>query len=166
VADPSFRIEGLTPTHQVGAFSCGDPEIDDYLHTRALFEQGQGLSRVYLLIEGEQVVRGYFTLSPLSIRLDEALLTTVGLASASYPAIGGYLLGRLGVDRKRQGRGIGKALVARASQIAARQQRIVGGVFLAVDAKTDRLARWYEGLGFKRLNPARRRLVLPLGALR
>ncbi len=95
-----------------------------------------------------------------------ALLTTVGLPPASYPAIGDYLLGRLGVDRKLQGRGIGKAPVARASQIAARQQRIVGGVFLAVDAKTDRLARWYEALGFKRLNPARRRLVLPLGTLR
>ncbi len=166
MADPSCHIEGLTPTHQVGAFSCGDPEIDDYLHARALAEQSQGLSRAYLLIEGEQVVRGYFTLSPLSIRPDEALLTTLGLAPAPYPAVGGYLLGRLGVDRKLQSRGIGTALVARASQIAARQQPIVGGVFLAVDAKTDRLARWYEVLGFKRLSPARRRLVLPLGTLR
>jgi GNAT superfamily N-acetyltransferase len=161
---PQFRVEGLAPTHKVGAFSCGDSEIDEYLHNLALVEQSQGLSRVYGLVDRDEI-RGYFTLSPISIRLDEALLTTLGLAAVPYPQIGGFLLGRLGVDKSLQGQGIGKALVARASQIAARQQPIVGGVFLAVDAKTDRLVAWYEELTFKRLSPTRRRLILPLGTV-
>jgi hypothetical protein len=40
----------------------------------------------------------------------------------------------------------------------------VGGAFLAVDPKSDKLLAWYEGLdfGFRRLDPSRRRIVVKL----
>jgi ribosomal protein S18 acetylase RimI-like enzyme len=72
------------------------------------------------------------------------------------------LLGRLGVDRSLQGQGIGEALVMRVAQLAKREAEVVGGAFLAVDPKTDRLLRWYERQEFSRLSTKTRRMVLLL----
>src|SRR3712207_7845596 len=113
--------------------------------------------------DGRSVI-GYFTLSPLSIALDVRLLTALGLAEGKipYPQVGGYLLGRLGVHTSYQRQGIGEALVAIAVEHARRGRAEVGGVYIAVDAKTDRLVEWYERLGFRRLAPNRHRLVMRL----
>lgn len=107
---------------------------------------------------------GYFSLSPLSIPLAPAILETLGLASAPYRAIGGYLLGKLGVAADHQGEGLGRSLVAAAIKIAKRARSEAGGAFLAVDPKNDRLLVWYESLdfGFRRLSPGKRRIILKL----
>jgi hypothetical protein len=49
--------------------------------------------------------------------------------------------------------------------MAARQRDVTGGVFLAVDAKSDWLVSWYEQLSFRRLDAKRRRLLLSLASL-
>ena len=41
----------------------------------------------------------------------------------------------------------------------------VGGVALAIDAKDDRAAAWYEGAGALRLLDSPRQLVLPLATI-
>ena len=84
------------------------------------------------------------------------------MGTVPYPAIGGFLLGRLGVQTSLQGKGVGEALVMRAAQIAKREAEVVGGVFLAVDPKTDRLVAWYSRQDFIRLGGQTRRMVLPL----
>lgn len=169
---PPFRLETLTADHPVRSFRCGTrpgaEDIERFLQERALAEQASGLSSVMLAIdpvaqENERIV-GFFTLSPLSVALSPAVLTAMGLADAPYRTAGGYLLGRLGVSGERQGQGLGAVLVAAAIRVARRAKRETGGVFLAVDPKNDALLAWYEQLqfGFRRLDPARRRLVLPL----
>ena len=59
---------------------------------------------------------------------------------------------------------MGASLVAAAIKIARDVRGEVGGVFLAVDPKNDRLLAWYEQLefGFRRLDPAKRRIILKL----
>ena len=123
-----------------------------------------GLSSVTVAIDpsAPDTVVGFFTLSPLSIRIDPRLLAAVGLDAVPYPSVGGYLLGRLGVDVEYQGQGIGQALVAVAISQARQGRAGTGGVFMAVDAKDDGLVAWYERLGFARLGPHTRRLVLRL----
>jgi ribosomal protein S18 acetylase RimI-like enzyme len=163
---PPLRLEQLTAQHPIAAFSCGDAAIDRFLHSQALSEQTLGLSSVMLAIGGDdnRSVIGYFTLSPLSIPLDVRLLTALGLPKDKipYPQVGGYLLGRLGVHTAYQRQGIGEALVAIAVEHARRGRAGAGGVYLAVDAKTDRLVGWYERLGFRRLALGRHRLVIRL----
>ena len=55
------------------------------------------------------------------------------------------------------------ALVMRAAQIAKQEASIVGGMFLAVDPKDDRLVTWYAKQDFLRLGQRTRRMILPLG---
>jgi len=155
-------IVPLAPTHKVGAFACGDADIDRFLHDLAVAEQALGLSQVYVVSDTANEVVAYFTLSPLAIRVEPALLERLHIGAAPYPAIGGFLLGRLGVATSLQGQGVGEALVMRAAQIAKREARIVGGMFLAVDPKSDRLAMWYGRQDFAALGPRTRRMVLPL----
>ncbi|MBI4419777.1 MAG: GNAT family N-acetyltransferase [Gemmatimonadetes bacterium] len=161
-----YNFTVLAPTHDVGAFSSGRPEIDEYLLHRASVDQALNLCQVFVMADDSGRVRGYGTLSPVSMRVEGVLLNTIGITGVPYRNIGGYLLGRMGVDKRIQGRGIGSAIVARVAQIAARQRDITGGVFLAVDAKDEPLVQWYQKLGFVRLAPApKMRLVMPLASV-
>lgn len=155
----------LTPTHQVRTFTCGDADIDRFLHDRAAIEQALRLSQVYVTVDAGGAVCGYFTLAPLAVRVEPSFLVSLGVGAVPYPSIGGFLLGRLGVATALQGRGIGEALVMRAAQIAKREAGFVGGVFLAVDPKDDRLMQWYAMQSFVALGGKGRRMVLPLRAV-
>lgn len=165
----NYGFSVLAPTHNVGAFSCGHAEIDDYLHIRASQEQAAGLCQVYVVTDDANRVWAYGTLSPLSLRVDGNLLKAVGMTQSPppYAQVGGYLLGRLGTDQTVQHGGIGASVVARLSKIAAQLRPITGGVFLAVDPKEDWLVNWYVRLGFVRLSPdpSRRKMVLPLASV-
>lgn len=158
-----FRLERLTHSHVVSEFSSGHAAIDDYLRVRALAEQTLGLASVTVAVEvRSDAVIGFFSLSPLSIRIDARVLTALGVGAVPYPSVGGYLLGRLGVEKGYQGRTIGQALVAVATDIARTGRKDTGGVFLAVDAKSDSLVGWYEQLGFSRLGPNSHRCLMLL----
>ena len=176
VTGPRFRLLPLASGHDVQHFTCGDrpgaAEIDEYLTANALADQKAGLSQVWLAVDTggttpAMAIAGYFTLSPLSVPVDDAVLAHLGLTTLPYRHVGGYLLGRLGVAVAFQGHGLGPLLIVAAIKIARKASAEVGGAFLAVDPKNDRLLVWYERLdfGFRRLDPqksTRRRLVLRL----
>jgi GNAT superfamily N-acetyltransferase len=170
---PPFSLVRLEARHPVANFTCGTrpgaAEIDEYLKAHALTEQAQGLSSVWLAVDNDgqamtSPIAGYFSLSPLSIRLSDSLLESVGLSDVQYRTIGGYLLGRLGVAAHLQGKGLGAVLIAVAIKIARQVRNEAGGAFLAVDPQSAELLAWYErlGFGFRRLDPSRARLVLRL----
>jgi len=158
-------IVPLAPRHKVGAFVCGDADIDRFLHDLAVAEQSLGLNQVYVVPGPDDEVLAYFTLSPVTVRVELTLLAHLRIDAAPYPAIGGFLLGRLGVATRLQRQGVGEALVMRAAQIAKREAKVVGGMFLAVDPKDDRLATWYAKQDFVALGPRTRRMVIPLRAV-
>ena len=109
---------------------------------------------------------GFFSLSPVSIRIAPAVMTALAI-SAPYHMIGGWLLGRLGVAHRHQGKGIGRLLTASAINTAAALSRHTAGVILAVDPVNEAVMHWYLGLdfGFQRLapnDPGIRRLAMRL----
>lgn len=168
---PRFQLRPISGDDPVAEFTCGTRDgaraIDAYLRTQALTDHRAQLSSVWIAVDPtasdtSQRIVGFFTLAPLSIPLSSALLATIELPSAPYPAVGGYLLGRLGVAAHAQGSGVGNALAYSAKRIAHLVSRDAGGAFIAVDAKNDALIAWYERLGFRRLDPSRRRLVARL----
>jgi GNAT superfamily N-acetyltransferase len=165
----SFRLERLDERHHVSTFTCGSrpgaADIDDFLRTRALAEQSEGLSSTTVVVDTSSLgIVGFFTLSPLSIGIDTEVRSALGLGEARYARVGGYLLGRLGVAVEHQGRDFGELLVERAIDAAQRAQHAVGGAFLAVDAKNERLLAWYLnlGFGFQRLHAGSRRIITRL----
>jgi len=77
----------------------------------------------------------------------------------------GFRLARLAVDRSVQGRSLGGQLLLSAGGRCLRAAAEVGGVVLVIDAKSDRVARWYASYGAVALLDAPLTLLLPLSTI-
>ena len=81
-----------------------------------------------------------------------------------YPTVPAVRIGRLAVDQKFQGRGLGAALLADA---ATRTLKADAAPFtLLVDAKNDQSVAFYQRFGFRVLTSQPRTLFLPLATAR
>ena len=106
------------------------------------------------------VVLGYYTISPGAIAFAKAPASlTKSLGRYEVPI---FRLGRLAVAVIMPGKGLGGDLLLAAGARALAVAREVGGVALAIDAKDERAARWYERFGALRLLDDPLELVLPL----
>jgi GNAT superfamily N-acetyltransferase len=136
--------EALNESHLLDQFECGEPTLDDWLRRRALANQASGASRTYVTCRGFQVV-GYYALATGGITSNEA----PGRLRRNMPdPIPVIVLGRLAIDRREQGKGLGALLlrdaVARTYQIAQN----VGVAGMLVHALSQDAKQFYEHWGF------------------
>ncbi len=171
----TWTLVRLRDDHPVAEFTSGTrpgcADIDAYLRDSALVEQASRLSAVWIVEDAAaaspaECIVGFFTLSPVSVRLDDTLMTSIGI-TAPYRMFGGWLLGRMGLAQRHQRRDLGRLLVASAIQIARTLSEETAGPLLVVDPKNDQLLQWYLRLdfGFRRIAPTdarMRRLALKL----
>jgi len=73
-----------------------------------------------------------------------------------------FRLGRLAIDLSAQGQGLGGELLLAAGARALAVAAEVGGVALAIDAKDEAAARWYQRFGALALLDDPLKLILPL----
>ena len=67
----TFRVEPLAERHELDRFSCGNPELDQWLQQHARHATAQG-TRTYVLIdEDDDSVAGYFSIAPHLLERDE-----------------------------------------------------------------------------------------------
>jgi GNAT superfamily N-acetyltransferase len=148
--------------HDRAALDCGDPDLNIYLqrHARQNHERGGAKCFVAVPAETPALIVGFYTLSPASLEYSRTpALAKKGLARYDVPV---FRLGRLAVDQKLQGRGLGGALLLRAAARCICVANDVGGVGLLIDAKNERTAQWYASYGALPLLDAPLSLVLPL----
>lgn len=81
-----------------------------------------------------------------------------------YPAIPAVRMGRLAVDRRYRGRGLGAALLVNALRRATRSE--IPAVALTVDAKDEGAAAFYGHFGFQSLTHDPLALFLPLATVK
>jgi len=108
-------------------------------------------------------VLGYYAVSPGAVeyaRVPAAIARKLGRYETPV-----FRLGRLAVSLTMQGQRIGSALLFAAGRRAIAVAAEVGGVALAIDAKDERAAAWYERFGALRLVDDPLRLMLPLAAI-
>lgn len=134
----------LTAAHQLTGFESGEPTLDHWLKHRALRNQGSGASRTYVLCADGQVM-AYYCLATASIMSEQA----TGRIRRNMPdPIPAMVLGRLAVDQRWQGQGIGKALLRDAVLRTVQVSEIVGVRALLVHALTDSAVGFYQSHGF------------------
>ncbi len=108
-------------------------------------------------------ILGFYSIAPAALgheRLPEAMRR--GLTRDEVP---GYRLVRIATHTDVQGQGLGGQLLATAARRCIFAAVEVGAVILIIDAKNDRLARWYESYGAIPLQDAARSLVLSLATV-
>jgi GNAT superfamily N-acetyltransferase len=161
-----WREEGLTRRHDRAGFDCGVPALNEYLerYARQNHESGGAKTFVAVAPETPAMVLGYYTISPGALAFARApAAITRKLGRYEVPV---FRLGRLAVSLAAQGRGLGGDLLLAAGERALAVAQEVGGVALAIDAKDERAAAWYERFGALRLLDDPLRLVLPLETIR
>ena len=124
-----------------------------------------GGAKTFLAIEDpdKKTILGFYSLSPASVEYARTPeIVRRGLAHYDVPV---FRLARLAVDRKVQGQGLGGQLLLAAGRRCLLAAAEVGGVALLIDAKNERVARWYAGYGAVPLADAPLSLLLPLATI-
>ncbi len=136
----------LNAKHELSAFDCGVPALNNYLNKFALQNQQSQSARTYVATRGECVV-GYYTLAAASARREETPPRVAkGLAAHPVPVI---LLARLAVDAGEKGKGLGTGLLKDALLRAVQAADIVGCRAVMVHAKDEGASAFYRRFGFE-----------------
>lgn len=125
----------------------------------------RGAAITYVLCEAAspQVVT-FYSVSAHSIGFT-LLPEDVARRLARYPSVSALLIGRLAVDERRQGQGLGREVLLRALARATRLSEEIGVAAVVVDALDDATAGFYAKYGFAPLVDGERRLFLPVRSL-
>ncbi|MBM2715619.1 GNAT family N-acetyltransferase [Mesorhizobium caraganae] len=134
----------LTEAHDLELFQSGTASLDQWLRRRARANQVNGASRTYVVaLEGRVV--GYYCLSSGGLDLADA----PGSIRRNMPdPIPVAVLGRLAVDQRWQGTGLGAALLQDAALRAAQAAAILGVRGLLVHAISEEAKGFHEHYGF------------------
>jgi len=151
--------------HDRQAFDCGNEALNDFLRRYARKSHELGGSKTFLAIDDtdQKTILGFYSLSPASM----SYARTPELIRRSLPRhdVPGFRLARLAVESKFQGRGMGGQLLLAAGRRCLLAAAEVGGVVLVIDAKNERVAKWYAGYGAIPLLDAPLSLLLPLATI-
>ena len=148
----SLRIVGLERHHDRADFDCGEPQLNAYLQRLARQQAQRDFSRTYVAqlpdeTPGEAArIQGFYAISAGSIDFKNL---PAGLKLPRYP-VPVARMGRLAVDLRAQGQGVGAALLAHAMQLSATLAQQIGVYALVVDAKHEAAAAFYARYGFQR----------------
>jgi GNAT superfamily N-acetyltransferase len=136
--------------------------LDRYLHTQARQDMQRYLAQVFVLVaEDQATIQGYYTLSNSSLLLSE-LPEALRSRLPRYPKIPVTLLGRLAVDRRYQGQGIGRWLLVDALHRSARQAAQIASLAVVVDAIDETAVAFYQKYHFLPLPETPRTLFLEM----
>lgn len=164
---PPWREEPISKAHDRKAFDCGDADLNRFLRDHARRNHDQGASKTFLAINADdgREILGFYSLSPVSVEFDRTPeVVTKGLPRYDVPM---FRLGRLAVATAYQGKGrLGGQLLLAAGRRCLAVAEQVGGVALLIDAKTERVARWYASYGAVPLPSQPLCLILPLRTIR
>ena len=160
-----WHEEPLRKRHDRASFDCGEKALNDFLQRHAHQSHELGGAKTFLAIDADdgKTICGFYSLSPASLayaRTPE--LVRRGLARHEVP---GFRLARLAVDLRFQGQGLGGQLLLAAGRRCLQAAAEVGGVILVIDAKNERVAKWYASYGAVPLIDTPLTLVFPLATV-
>ena len=144
MSGPVGPPQPLTSAHDVSAFDCAVPELNDWLKRRALQSEGSRASRAFVVIGDGRVV-GYYALATGAV----AHAAATGRVRRNMPEpIPVMVLVRLAVDRAHQGTGLGSALLRDALLRTLTVAETVGIRAILLHAISEEAKRFYLHHGF------------------
>jgi len=174
VADrPPFTIQPFDPkNHDRAAFSCGVPQIDNYLKLTAKKSSKADIVRLWVIVDAKQSIIGFYGIYMHAIDVRQMpanykkKVGRHGLLPAAFIAM-------IGVDQSQQGNDIGSALLADALSRIARASDEIGTCVIILDVFDDgnaenvtRRKTCYESFGFLPLPDQPLRLFMPVQTAR
>ena len=145
VAD--WIIEPLSKSHDRDGFSCGMPQLDEFIRTRVSQYEERKLGRTFVAIAiDSRKVLGYYTLASGAVSF-EHLPTNASRKLPKHP-IPVILLARLAVDLSSCRQRLGEGLLLNTLQRSLDLSVELGVHAVEVDAIDDSAADFYRKYGF------------------
>ena len=129
----------------IKTFDCGNEMINTFLRKALKKRVKRHLSQAYILVDNDQICKGFYTLDTFSISRD--IFETAQKPGGLPPVVPVIKLAMLGVDRSIQRRGIGSRLLRDAMLKTLNISEIAGctGLFLLAEEEA---VPFYKRLGF------------------
>jgi GNAT superfamily N-acetyltransferase len=160
MTEPPFRFAPLGAEHDREPFRCGEEALDRYFRTQATQDIRRRIAHCFVAVEAlSGQVAAYYTIAAASIPFVD-LPPEEAKRLPRYPTLPAVRIGRLAVDHKFQGRGLGGALLMDATRRCIQSPPAV--YTLLVDAKDDKAVAFYQHFGFRSIVDRPRTLFLPL----
>ncbi len=158
-ADDALRVEVLGPQHDRTVFESGVEPLDRYFRVQAGQDARKNMAAPFVLVLPDGAIVGYYTLSATGVNLAD-LPAQITRKLPRYPVVPATLLGRLAVDRRHQGKGYGRFLLADALFRSVRSE--IASFAVIVDAKDGNARRFYERESFLPFPDQPTRLFRPM----
>lgn len=161
----SFPV-AISSDHRLDRFDSGKPSLDEWLRAHAL-ENEDKASKSYVVTSQTGADAGnvvaYYTLAYGSVvRAEVPKKIRQGLPNP-VPVM---VLGRLAVDQRHSGRGLGPSLLREAMHRTVQASQIAGLRALIVHALDDDAMGFYAKYGFQVFPAGTRTMFLPIESLR
>jgi predicted GNAT family N-acyltransferase len=155
----AIHIEPLQRQHDRRTFSCGEPTLDDWFRNRASQDAKSDLAQVFVAIDDELGLVGFYSLSAFALQLDE-LPDDLASKLPRYSAIPAALVGRVARDLRSRGQRVGDVLLADAISRVLAARQALGVYAIVVDALNATARDFYASFGFTALPTRPDRLFL------
>lgn len=155
-----FRLEPLHGQHDRSTFASGEEALDRYFRTQVTQDIRRRIANCFVAVDVAtgQVV-AYYTIASASIPTPD-LPPEEAKRLPRYPTMPAVRIGRLAVDHRFRGRGLGSALLMDAARKAL--NAAPAAFALVVDTKNDQAITFYQHHGFRQLASPPGTLFLPL----
>ncbi len=158
--------ENLNSGHRKNEFSCGKEMLDNYLYRQAKQDIKRKLSACFVINDQEtNLLKGYYTLANNSIPQETIPKQVQKKLPKSYSSIPTTLLGRLAIDNRFQGKGIGKLLLIDALKRSYEISKSIGSFAVVVDPLDEDAENFYGKYGFIKL-PDSGKMFLPMNTIK
>jgi GNAT superfamily N-acetyltransferase len=137
----SYSFEPLGDHDRI-SFSCGVPELDDYLQRQASQDARRKVAAPFVMVDQARRIPGYYTLSSYGVRVAE-LPPDVAMKLPKYTLIPATLLGRLAVSKRYHGKKFGKLLLRDALHRSWKNSSQVASVGVVAEAIDESARQFY-----------------------
>jgi len=161
---PPYSFEPLGDHDRI-SFSCGVPELDDYLRRQASQDARRKVAAPFVMVDQARRTLGYYTLSSYGVRVAE-LPPDVAKKLPKYPLIPATMLGRLAVSIEHHGQKLGKLLLMDALHRSWKNSAQVASVGVVAEAINESARKFYLHHEFVPLPEHPRKLFIAMRTIR
>lgn len=169
----TFSIKPFDPNSQDRtAFSCGVSQIDNYLQLTAKKNSKADMVKIWAALDGRSRIVGFYGINMHAVAVDE-MPSAYRKKAPRHGLLPAAFIAMMGVDRTRQGQGLGGVLLADALNRIGRVAEEIGTAAVLLDITNDgdkhaieRRCRYYKSFGFTALPDQPLRLFIPIQTVR
>ena len=154
----NWYIEPLTKSHDRPRFDSGNPPVNDWFRKSALQSQSKHLTITKVLLDDSHRIVGFYTLA--TSQVDFSDLPTNLLRSLPRRQLPVAVIAWLGVDKRFQGQGIGKRLLATALRDCHAAGETFAFIAVLLDCIDESAKEFYQRFDFAELPGYPMRLYL------